>query len=176
MEKWLDVVGYEGIYEISDEGRVRSKEGKTTFSKQHGTRSWKGRLLKPRPSTQGYLRVSLFKNKKRKEFLIHRLVAEAFIPNPDNKEIINHKDGNKRNNNLKNIEWCNYKDNLQHAYDNKLNKREKTIKITNKATKQEFVFRNMQEASGFLGKSRGFVSNILKQNRHEYKNFIITPF
>jgi hypothetical protein len=67
-------------------------------------------------NNNGYLRIGLSKDNKRKKFLVHRLIAEAFIPNNQNNLLINHKDGNKMNNHISNLEWCTYSENLKHAY------------------------------------------------------------
>lgn len=92
-ETWLPIVGYEGLYEVSDRGNIRSL---FRYKKQ----------LKPSEGNNGYLSVELFKNKQGKRFSIHRLVAMAFIPNPENFPQINHKDENKHNNCADNLEWC----------------------------------------------------------------------
>lgn len=101
-ESWRPVVGYEGLYEVSDKGRVKS------FLKI------KNRILKP--VNDNYLRVDLYKNGKNNLKLIHRLVAEAFIKNPNTKPQVNHIDGNKHNNTIENLEWVTAKENGKHAY------------------------------------------------------------
>lgn len=95
MEKelWRDVKGYEGLYQISNKGRVKSLE-----RIDYGNRHIKERILKPETDKGGYLRVQLFKDGKGKKFLVHRLLAMAFIPNTDNLPQVNHKDENKTNN------------------------------------------------------------------------------
>ncbi len=80
-----------------------------------------GKKLKVRPSKNGYARVLLCKDGKAKDFYIHRLVAETFIPNPNNKPTVNHKDGNKLNNTLSNLEWNTHSENALHSYE-KLNR------------------------------------------------------
>lgn len=99
MEEWKDVVGYEGLYQVSNEGRVKSL-------KYRG--SDKECILKNRKTTKGYLQVALWKNRKCKEIQVHRLVAMAFIPNDDpiNKTQVNHKNENKTLNTVENLEWC----------------------------------------------------------------------
>lgn len=103
-EIWESVKGYEGLYEISDLGRVKRiyKNGKT-------------RILKPSCNKQGYVQLALSKNNKLKTFKIHRLVAIAFIKNSSNKREVNHIDGNKKNNSLNNLEWVTSKENIEHA-------------------------------------------------------------
>ena len=103
MEIWRDIKGYEGIYQISNKGRVKSLH----YGKE--------KILSPSKHS-GYFFVRLFKKgEKPKEFDIHRLVAQAFLPNPDNLPIVNHKDENKLNNNVENLEWCNSEYNLNYG-------------------------------------------------------------
>lgn len=98
-ESWLPVIGYEGLYEVSDKGNVRSL---FRYKKQ----------LKPSKGNNGYLSVELFKGKQGKRVSIHRLVATAFISNPQNLPQVNHKDENKHNNCVENLEWCSAKYNM----------------------------------------------------------------
>ena len=93
-EEWKDVVGYEGLYKVSNLGNVLSLIQK------------KPRLLKPGKNNKGYLLVDLQVFKEHKRFLVHRLVAKAFIPNPYNLPQVNHKDECKTNNRVENLEWC----------------------------------------------------------------------
>ena len=98
-EIWHDIDGYKGLYQVSNKGRVKSlKYGKE-------------RILKPDWNAGGYLKVHLFKNAAAQDRLVHRLVAEAFIPNPENKPQVNHKDENKFNNCVNNLEWSTAKEN-----------------------------------------------------------------
>ena len=101
-EIWKDIEGYEGLYQVSNLGRVRNI-----------------RVLKPAPTKDGYLRVCFSVCGKTKGFLVHRLVAKAFIPNTQNSEV-NHIDGNKMNNSVGNLEWSTRSDNILHAYRNGL--------------------------------------------------------
>ena len=101
IEAWADIKGYEGLYEISNCGRVRSLKNNI--------------LLKPHKDTKGYYQAFIYKDGKRKCYLIHRLVAQAFIPNPLNLKEINHKDENPLNNNADNLEWCNRKYNVNYG-------------------------------------------------------------
>jgi hypothetical protein len=99
-EIWNDVKGYEGLYKVSNKGRIWSE--------------YSQKVKKPTLQNGGYLLVFLIKNKKRKAALVHRLVAEAFIDNPNGLAEVNHKDGIKTNNTIDNLEWCSRSDNLRH--------------------------------------------------------------
>lgn len=116
MEQWKDVVGYEGYYEVSDHGNVRSLDKEVRTNIRHvKSRIIKGKVLKPYKKNHGYYAVSLSKDGKWFTTEIHRLVAKAFLPNPMNKKVVNHKDGNKLNNHIDNLEWTSYKENHWHA-------------------------------------------------------------
>ena len=106
MEEWRDIKGYEGRYQISSEGRVRSLDriGKNGYS-------YKGKILKPRPTKRGYIKANL----SGKIYAVHRLVAQAFIPNPNNYPVVNHKDENPSNNCIENLEWCDVKYNINYG-------------------------------------------------------------
>ena len=101
-EIWKDIVGYEGLYQVSNLGNVKSLNYR---------RTGKERILKPVNNGCGYLQVNLCKNWNRRLFRIHRLVANAFLENPDNKSDVNHKDEDKTNNCVDNLEWMTRKEN-----------------------------------------------------------------
>jgi len=111
QEIWKDVNGYEGLYQVSNLGRVRSLERKATDGRQINER-----ILKPAFDVGKYLTVALHKNKKQKTHKVHRLVAFAFIKNPNNKPHVNHIDGNKSNNRVDNLEWCTQLENNRHSF------------------------------------------------------------
>jgi len=124
-EMWKDVVGYEGYYQVSNMGNVKSLDRLIPHYKNSNFKYIKvGRLLKQQisKSKSKYKIVGLILNQKRKMKTIHRLVAEAFIPNPENKRTVNHIDGIKENNHIENLEWATYSENNKHAYDLKLKK------------------------------------------------------
>lgn len=114
IEEWRPIEGYEGLYEVSNTGRVRSLD---MYLKCKGKsyRLQKGKVLSPSKNTDGYLQVCLCCNGKYKKCLVHRLAAQAFIPNPDNLPEINHLDEDKTNNNVDNLEWCDRKYNLNYG-------------------------------------------------------------
>lgn len=118
MEIWKDIDNYEGLYQVSNYGNVRSLDTiiNCKGAKNIDNHIRKGRLLKKNICTTGYYCVNLSKNSKVKYARIHRLVAIAFIPNPNNYVCVNHKDGNKLNNNVDNLEWCTYGTNNKEAY------------------------------------------------------------
>ena len=174
MVIWKDVVGYEGMYEVSDDGRVRTHKDKVTYTKMHGVRRWKQRVLKEKNPNGRDVRVDLWKDGKPKSFLVHRLVAYAFIPEVGGKSSINHKDGNPRNNKVENLEWCNHLENNNHAFDNGLIKTAIPITITNKDTGENHYFRSMSKAGKFMGINHGTVSRLVKKNINEWNGYYIT--
>lgn len=113
-EEWKDISGYEGRYQISNMGRVKSLP--RIIKNGIGECHKKGRILKPQKAVKGYIRVTLCNEEYCKPFKIHRLVAEHFIPNPENKPQVNHINGDKTDNRVDNLEWCTNGENQLHAY------------------------------------------------------------
>jgi len=118
MEEWRDIIGYEGLYQISNKGRVKSK-ARTIPYKDGRNRPVKTKYLKISLRDLYYC-VDLSNANVRAQIKLHRLLGKAFIPNPLNKPEINHKDGNKLNNDLSNLEWCTHAENMAHAINNGL--------------------------------------------------------
>ena len=125
-EVWKDIKGYENLYQVSNYGNVKSldryiknKNGKMQFYNE--------KILRPNDS-KGYLKVTLSKNNRQRTFRIHVLVAKTFISNPENKPEVNHKDGNKHNNHIDNLEWNTRRENEIHAYQKGLAKPSKKQK------------------------------------------------
>ncbi len=116
QELWKDVKGYEGLYKVSNLGRVRSIERyvRSDRNPKTGLRLIKPKILKAWDNGNGYMVVTISVNKKRKNKYVHRLVAEAFIPNPENKPQVNHIDNNRSNNIISNLEWCTASENSIH--------------------------------------------------------------
>lgn len=112
-EIWKDIPEYEGLYQVSNLGKVKN------LFNYH---SKKQSFIKPYKDAKGYLKIALFKDRKRKYFLAHRLVAFAFIENLQNKPYINHKNGIKNDNHVSNLEWCTDEENKKHAIENNLYK------------------------------------------------------
>jgi hypothetical protein len=104
MEIWKDINGYEGLYQVSSNGKIKSSKN--------------NKILALHKNTKGYKQITLHKNGDRKRKMVHRLVAEAFIPNPNNYPIINHKDECKDNCSVENLEWCTNKYNINYGTHN----------------------------------------------------------
>jgi hypothetical protein len=115
-EEWRAVAGFEGYYEVSNFGEVRSIDRLVPRDGPTGNMTRKGQLRKPHITPKGYLRVQLTKDGEAHNYQVHRLVALAFIPNPDNKPEVNHRNGNKRDNYVGNLEWSTGSENQTHAY------------------------------------------------------------
>jgi hypothetical protein len=173
MEVWKDIPSYEGIYEASNIGRIRSHINKTTITKTGKLRHWKQRVLKPKGITPktGY-RVSLWKDGKQKDFLVARLIATTFLENLiDTKMTVNHKDGNRFNNDINNLEWLSLADNIRHGFETGLYTYQKKIKLTNIDSKEECIFRNLSLASRFLEKNNGYISGQIIRGKFENKEW-----
>lgn len=157
MERWKDVKGYEGLYMVSDSGRVMSVGKKSNHKESI--------ILKPSNSL-GYRVVSLRKDNKAKIYKVHRLVANAFVDNPSNKKQVNHIDGDKANNNAYNLEWVTASENAKHAFKSGLNSPQRgkdnrrSIKVTQLTKSGIFVseFCGMREAERKTGVSRHGIS------------------
>lgn len=169
-EIWEEVKGYEGLYEVSNFGRVRSLD-RVIPQMYHGKifdRKMKGKMLNPVTTHDGYLTVHL-SNKGHKIVKVHRLVAIAFIPNTELKETVNHKDGNKKNNHVSNLEWCSRDENFSHAYNTGLLKWPKgehhhlSIKIEQFSLKNEFIkqWHSMQQVESELGYLKSSISRCI---------------
>ena len=177
MEEWRDIPDYEGIYEASTLGNIRSKEGKTTSNKRYEKRYWKSRVLKGRGNNYATgKRVSLWKEGVCRDFLVARLVALTFLGEPPEGFTVNHKDGNRLNNKLENLEWLSRGDNIRHAFENNLYHAQKPIAVENSGEK--YSFRSLAQLDRFLGRSIGYSSGRIKQNKpiKDIQKNVYTPF
>lgn len=172
-EVWKDIYGYEGLYQVSNLGRVKS------FYARNGRLSNQSRTLKPKLDRYGYLKLTLCKNKNYKYVTIHRLVATSFIDNPENKSEVNHKDGNKLNNCVENLEWLTGLENIYHAFTAGLTPKTplnnpKSIKISQYDLNGNFIktFPSTREVERELGFSHSTVGKAAKSKTHFSHNFL----
>lgn len=117
MEEWRDIEGFKGFYQVSDFGRVRTLDREVIYQNDKKY-FYKGRILKLTSRSEGksnYLCVDLCVNNKHKLKSVHRIVAETFLDNPENKKVVNHKNNVKHDNRVFNLEWTTYKENNDHA-------------------------------------------------------------
>ena len=121
MEIWKDIEGYENSYQVSNFGQVRTKN-RLIFNPLSKTYYEKNQIILKQYLSLGYKRTILCKNGKSKNAAVHRLVAQTFIPNPENKPQVNHINGIKTDNRIENLEWCTASENGLHAYKTGLNK------------------------------------------------------
>lgn len=149
-ELWKDIKGYEGLYQVSNLGRVK--------------RVTTGRILKGSKDSIGYLRVNLHKNNIPSTEKVHRLVAEAFIPNLENKPQVNHRDEDKTNNMASNLEWMTAKENINHGTCTQRISKSNSIPIiaTNLKTGEVQEFYGSRECARQLGLNHSLITNVLK--------------
>lgn len=147
MEKWRDIKEYEGLYQVSNWGRIKSLPRNGTIKKE--------RILTLVKNKDGYMVVNLSKNNKTKKFQVHRLVATHFLENPDDLPQVNHKDENKENNHYSNLEFCTGEYNNQYS---------KTIKVNQYDLNGNFIrtWASMSEASIKLGINKTSISQCCK--------------
>lgn len=176
-EIWKPIPNHEKDYEASNLGRIRTATTKTSYTKWHGERHWQQRILKYKSKNEntyktGY-RVDLWKNGKPKTYLVARLVASAFIKNElsNNKLTINHIDGNRLNNKIENLEWCSISDNIKKGFETGLYSSQKKIKIINKITNEENIYRSLSLASQSIGFNNGYLSCQIKRGNYESLNY-----
>ena len=172
-EKWRPVKDYPN-YMVSNLGRIKSLN-----YLGHGTE----KVLSPGDDGHGYLQIGLWKDGKNKTVKVHRLICEAFVPNPENKPHINHIDGDKSNNRAVNLEWCTRSENLKHAWNTGLSENVKRafdrihtesmtpIEATNKKTGEKQVFQSVQETARRLGVDAPKVSACVLGKRKSHKGY-----
>ena len=163
METWKSIEGYEGLYEVSDQGRVRSLDrmveliDKGTLCKSFRP----GKILSSCLVGEGYYNVNLYKNGKGKHHLVHRLVANAFIPNPNILPEVNHKDETKTNNCIDNLEWCSSQYNG--AYGIRPNKYKTRVKQLDLNRCLIHVFDSVADAAKEIGRHYTSISHAIKK-------------
>lgn len=153
IEKWYPINNYQGYYEITESGKVRSLS-KRNFQNQISQRGDRG----------GYLSIRLSKQGKNKTHFVHRLLAEQFIPNPTNRKFVNHKNGNKQDNSLTNLEWVTHQENVIDAYEQGLNSFAK--KLIDYETGE--VYRSIKFASEKLGINYSTCRKRLRRKREGF--------
>ena len=161
MEIWKDIEGYEGLYQVSSLGRVKRLY-----------KNDKEKILKLMSDRYGYLRVNLYKEGKRKQSKVHRLVAKAFIPNLDNKSQVNHRDEDKTKNRVENLEWATSKENSNHGtrIERMAKSQSKPIYGINVKTNERIEFPSTQEA-GRSGFDHSHIVKCLKGRLKTHKGY-----
>lgn len=172
VEIWKPVKDYEGLYEVSSAGNVRSLPRKTAYRGKF-SRTISGHVLKPRINRYGYGRVALARNGKSVNKSVHRLVAEAFLENPFHKPQVNHIDENKLNNRVENLEWVTNLENALHGsrVERISNSRRKPVQALSEDGVVMYSFKSAQEA-GLNGFNSGSVTQCCKGNQKKHKGLI----
>ena len=171
QEIWVDIKGYEGLYQASNLGNIKSL--------------LTSKILKATINSSGYFKVELHKKGKTKVLYVHRLIASAFIPNPENKPQVNHKNGDKLCNSIDNLEWVTRSENQKHAIKNglrspspmlgrfgKLNHNSKSILQCDVSGNIIRKWDSIAEASRYYGCNCSSISNVLNGNRKTCKGYI----
>lgn len=166
-EIWKDIKDYEGLYQISNYGNVKSLPKER--HNRRGVYIQKEKLLSLTNTSTGYKKVELVKDGKRKGFKVHRLVAQAFIPNPDEKPQVNHIDGDKTNNYVDNLEWATASENSIHAYNTGLNSRKRELNESEIIYMYCELNMTMQEISKHFGVSIPTIRKRLEDNNIDIK-------
>ena len=174
-EIWKPVVGYEGLYEVSSYGRVRSLDRYVKYS-NGPIHLHKGRILNPGKEKVGYLVVPLSCNGKLHLKKIHILVAEAFIPNPDNLPQVNHKDENKTNNNVDNLEWCTAKYNMnygsiQERHRNTMLERGYSTGLSKEEYHKKWLENNKDYYKKWLENNKDYHKKYCEKNKEKLKDY-----
>jgi hypothetical protein len=180
-ETWKAIPGYEGIYEASTRGRIRSLHRIVKRISRHGnmcTLTIGARVMRFKPGgTSPYLMVTLSKEGIISRQIVHRLIALTFIPNPENKKEVNHLDGNKLNNKPDNLAWVTRSENTRHAMDNMLvfnkgvyNPYARAVTIDNGSDKKSFF--TQREAAKYMGVKEGTLC-AAKRNKRKLKGYSI---
>jgi hypothetical protein len=167
MEEWKPVKDFDGWYEISNLGNVRSvqriiQHKPDRFSSKGKIQVNESKVRVQSANKSGHMHVQLYRNSKPVKRYVHRLVAEAFIPNPDNKPNVNHIDGNPKNNHYSNLEWCTQKENIRHSFNTGLTPTKKRVKSISLITGNETEYESIAVAARTLGISHTGIVQQLK--------------
>ncbi len=171
QENWKDIKGYEQSYQVSNLGRVKSLS--RTIMKSNNTIMYvKERILKTRRHNNGYYMVTLYKNQTPKLCTIHRLVAKAFIDNPENKSTVNHLDGDKLNNHVDNLEWCTQQENITHSNRPGLTKNK--VAVNQYDLDGNFIqkFESVRSAGKTLKINTSHIGSVCRGNRNQTGGYI----
>lgn len=164
---WKDIPGFEGIYQASNTGSIRTKPGKVTSNRRYAHREWKTRVLKSKYQKNRKrkdARVTLWKDGKESDHLVSRLVAMAWVDGYAPGLTVNHIDGNPENNAIENLEWMSLGDNVRKGYETGLfNKCQKQITLIGESDRTSFD--SMAQASRFLGRNNGYIHNCIRSGR-----------
>jgi len=163
MEIWKDIKGYEGLYQVSNTGRVRALDRQIGY-RNGRLRNWKGVEKVLTENTRGYLATKLYKDGKGATKEIHRFVAEAFIPNPDGKDEVNHIDGNKHNNHISNLEWVSHSENMRHSTEVLKNIKKRVLQYSLDGTYIQ-TFNSIKEAAEKTHSPRTAICQVVKGKR-----------
>ena len=156
VEVWKSIMGYEGLYEVSNLGRVRSLDREIV--RYNGTHIKRGKMKAICNISNGYKGVNLCKDGKQKTHKVHRLVAQAFLPNPNNLPQVNHKDEDKTNNRVDNLEWCNNEYNINYSW-------AIPIMSLNPINGEVIKYASSVEASSVTGINKSSICMVLKNKR-----------
>ena len=161
-----------GLYQVSNLGRIKGT--KREVLRNGNVYHWKERILTPQIEKNGYIRFILSKNGKMYRILIHRAVAEAFIENKENKPQVNHKNGNKKDNTVKNLEWVTAQENTLHSLKNGLRKPQKTKKIIQLDEKKKFIkiWNSAREAGNYLNINHSLIYECCRGKIKKAGNYI----
>lgn len=171
-EIWKDINNYEGLYQVSNLGNIKSLDKiikQKNKVNQYQKHLYKGKVLKKQIQKNGYEVVNLYKEQQMSKKLVHRLVANAFISNESNMKYINHKDNNRKNNNVNNLEWCTQKENINYAYKkgNKIPPNMKKIFQLNNEERILNIFNSITEAERKTGIKASNISKCCRNLREK---------
>ena len=173
MEQWKEIPNYEGIYEASNYGRIRTKYGKTTYTEKHGVRVWKQRVLKTKVQKRKCSdfsdeRVMLWKDGISRTWLVSRLIALTWCKGYKDGLTVNHIDGNPMNNHASNLEWISHKANITKGFEDGLYSTQLPCELVDSCG-NKVVFKSRSSASRFLGRTNSYVATALLRKRYKLR-------